>query len=178
MAAADPEQAGNACTVDENIAAILRLENDAVRTRSLPVRVADAITSVIGRMSFAAAHIAAIAAWIAVNTRTVPALPPFDSYPFPLLCLILSTESVLLAVFVLMKQNRMSYLSDRRNHLDLQINLLTEREVTRLLQITDRVARHLGVESGLDEEHVRELSAVTEVDKLMGALDDKLAEPS
>ena len=88
----------------------------------------------------------------------MPVVPPFDPYPFQLLCFCLSMEGVLLAVFVLMKQNRMSYLSDRRNHLDLQINLLTEREVTRLLQITDRVARHLGVESGLDEEHVRELS--------------------
>ena len=169
---------GRLGTVDENIAAILRLENEAVRTRTTAGRIADAITSVIGRISFATAHVAAISLWVIVNTSLVPAISAFDPYPFPLLCFLMSTESVLLAVFVLMKQNRMSYLSDRRNHLDLQINLLTEREVTRLLQITDRVARHLGVESGLDEEHVRELSTVTEVDKLMGALDDKLSEPS
>jgi uncharacterized membrane protein len=173
-----PGKDGRLGTVDENIAAILRLENETLRTRTVRDRVADAITSIIGRLAYAAAHVILITIWILLNTRFVPVVPSFDPYPFQLLCFLLSMEGVFLAIFVLMKQNRMSYLSDRRNHLDLQINLLTEREVTRLLQITDRVARHLGVESGLDEEHVRELSRVTEVEKLMGALDDKLAEPS
>ncbi len=171
-------KAGGPGTVDENIAAVLRIENEALRTRTFADRVADRTISVMGRLAFAAAHVVVIAFWVVANRGLVPGVPAFDPYPYQLLCFLASMEGVLLAVFVLMKQNRMSYLSDRRNHLDLQINLLAEREVTRLLQLTDRIARHLGVESGLDEEDLEELSRETEVDKLMDALDDKLAEPS
>ena len=87
-----------------------------------------------------------------------------------------SLEGVLLSTFVLIKQNRMSYLSDRRNHLDLQINMLSEREVTRLLVVTDRIARHVGVATEPADEQAEELSQDTAIDKLMGAIDEKLSE--
>ena len=71
-------------------------------------------------------------------------LPRFDPYPFKLLCMIVSMEGVLLSTFVLIKQNRMGQRADRRNHLDLQVNLLTEQEVTKVIQMLEAISQPPG----------------------------------
>jgi uncharacterized membrane protein len=121
------------------------------------------------RSGFVAIHLAWFGAWAAINTRLLQIIPAFDPYPFQLLCMIVSM--VLLATFVLIKQNRMSYLSDRRAHPDLQINLLAEREVTRLLRLTSDTAKKLQVE----RQHVAaDLEADTEIETLMQEIDRRL----
>ena len=162
--------------VVENIETILRLENAALRSRTWADRLSDSIASFVGTLKFVVLHAVWFTAWAVINAGLVPFVPAFDPYPFQLLAMIVSLEAVLLSTFVLIKQNRMSYLSDRRDHLHLQINLLAEREVTRLLQMMDRVARHLGVEPEPSDIQAEELQEETKIDKLMRALDDKLSE--
>jgi uncharacterized membrane protein len=55
----------------------------------------------------------------------------FDPFPFQLLTLIVSLEAIFLSTFILISQNRDMQLAERRNHLDLQINLLTDRKIRR-----------------------------------------------
>ena len=162
--------------VVENIEAILSLENAALRSRTPADKASDGIASFVGSLTFVLVHVVWFVAWAVVNAGLISFIPAFDPYPFQLLCMIVSLEGVLLSTFVLIKQNRMSYLSDRRNHLDLQINMLSEREVTRLLVVTDRIARHIGVATEPADEQAAELSQDTAIDKLMGAIDEKLSE--
>jgi uncharacterized membrane protein len=162
--------------VVENIETILRLENAALRSRTWADRLSDGIASFVGTLKFVLLHAVWFSAWAVINAGLVPFVPAFDPYPFQLLAVIVSLEAVLLSTFVLLKQKRMSYLSDRRDHLHLQINLLAEREVTRLLQMVDRIARHLGVEPDPADVLAEELHEDTKIDKLMGALDHKLSE--
>jgi uncharacterized membrane protein len=75
--------------------------------------------------------------WIAVNLGSLDFIPPFDPFPFPLLSVVLSGEAVLLTAFVLIRQNRMSRQADQRSHLDLQINLLAEKEATKIIQMLE-----------------------------------------
>ena len=82
----------------------------------------------------------AFVGWAIVNAGIISEIPPFDPYPYALLSSITSLEAVLIAAFVLMKQNRMSIIADRRDHLDLQVNLLTERKATQIIQMLDRLA--------------------------------------
>ena len=159
-----------------NISAIVRLEEEAQKQRSTADRVADGIANFVGSIPFVVIHLLWFGIWVLVNTTSMFRAWKFDPYPFQLLAMIVSLEAVLLSTFVLIKQNRMSYLSDRRDHLHLQINLLAEREVTRLLQMMDRVARHLGVEPEPSDIQAEELQEETKIDKLMRALDDKLSE--
>ena len=154
--------------VAENIEAILRLEDAALRQRTWADTLSDSIADFTGTIWFVAMHLAWFAAWAVVNTGLVHVIPAFDPYPFQLLCMIVSMEGVLLATFVLIKQNRMSYLSDRRAHLDLQINLLAEREVTSLLQMTSDIARKLQVER---RQTAHDLEADTEIETLMQEID-------
>ena len=69
----------------------------------------------------------------------IAALPPFDPFPFGILTLIVSTEGVLLAIIILISQNRMIRQADRRAHLDLQINLLAEQEASLILRQVRRI---------------------------------------
>jgi uncharacterized membrane protein len=158
--------------VAENIETILRLEDTAMRRRTPADRVADAIAGFAGTVGFVVLHLVWFALWVTINTRVLPLGAPFDPYPFALLAMIVSLEGVLLSTFVLIKQNRIGFLSDRRAHVDLQISLLTEREVTRLLQMMERVAERVGVEHrGVAGP---ELSRETPIEGLVQALDSKL----
>jgi uncharacterized membrane protein len=106
---------------------------------------------------------------VLVNADVVPGLSRFDPFPYPLLSSITSLEAVLLAAFVLMKQNRMSTVADRRDHLDLQVNLLTERETTRIIQMLDRLSGHLGLEQHRDADS-HEMSQHVAVEHLIDEL--------
>src|SRR6185437_6842965 len=93
--------------------------------------------------------------WILVNLNMVPGIKPFDRFPFLLLSVVVSVEAIFLSTFVLMKQNRMSKRADQRAHLDLQINLLSEREMTMVLQLLQQISHRLGV--GASGAHIDEL---------------------
>ena len=98
----------------------------------------------------------------------------FDPYPFGLLTMAVSMEGVLLAILVLITQNRMSAQSDRRDHLDLQIDLLAEQEMTVVLRLLARISERLGLPVDEREPHdARKLMDPTDIDALMRALGDR-----
>ena len=164
-------------TVVENIQAIIRMEEQSARQRSPTDRAADAIASFAGTVTFVVLHLVWFAAWTAFNVGWIPlGAKPFDPYPFQLLSLIVSLEAVLLSTFVLIKQNRMGLRSDRRNHLDLQINLLTEKEVTKVIQMLEGISAHLGIEHGVVDRETQELGEVTAVGDLAQELQRSLPE--
>ena len=112
-------------------------------------RLAQKITDFAGSMLFVYLHLALVGAWVAVNLGWVPGVRPFDP-TFVILATIASVEAIFLSTFVLISQNRTAEMADRRAKLDLQINLLAEHEVTRLLSLMKAVAEHLGVEEARD----------------------------
>jgi len=138
-------------SVVQNVEKVLRVENETQRPCSRSEAITDAIGGFVGTISFVVAQLLAFAAWVVVNAGTFPQLAPFDPFPYPLLSSITSLEAVFLAAFVLMKQNRMGMVADRRDHLDLQVNLLTEQRATQIIQMLDRLSTRLGVEQNQDE---------------------------
>jgi len=108
-----------------------------------------------------------------VNLGWTP-LRPFDPFPFGILTLIVSAEGVLLAIFVLVSQNRMSRQANQRAHLNLQISLLAEQETTKLLQKVQSVLDHLGVDP--TDQDVQRLSQETHVETLVSELQRSLPE--
>jgi uncharacterized membrane protein len=155
----------------ENIEAIVRLEEEFLHQRSLWDRVSDGVAAFTGSIAFVLLHISIFLAWFTINLGLLPGIRPFDPYPFILLAMGVSCEGVLLSTFVLMKQNRMSRRAEQRDHLHLQIALLAERELTKLLQGQRRISEHLGVALDLESE---ELSEETAVDSLARELKAKL----
>jgi uncharacterized membrane protein len=167
---------GNITAVPEpaarNIEAIAALEREALHDRSRLDRFTDAVTSVAGSPLFIVAHAAWFAAWVALNVMRVPA---FDPYPFGLLVLIVSLEAIFLSTAVLMTQNRMQRQADKRAHLDLQVNLLAEQELTTMLKMLTGICQRLDVQVAARDGRVEQLLADTDIHKIAVALDRELA---
>jgi uncharacterized membrane protein len=135
--------------VDQNIESLVRMRAAKEREKGAQEHIADALTMFSGSMVFVYVHAVWFGLWIAFNVGLLGS-KPFDPFPFSLLTLIVSLEAIFLSTFVLISQNHAGALADKRAELDLQINLLAEHEITRLLVIMDAVADHLGVQ--LDEK--------------------------
>ena len=112
-------------------------------------KIADAITVFTGSMRFVYLHLVLYGAWIASNL--VPGLPHFDE-SFVILAMEASVEAIFLSTFVLISQNRASAANDKRDDLDLHINLLAEHELTRLIEMVSAIAKKLDVRTGADKE--------------------------
>jgi uncharacterized membrane protein len=130
--------------IERNIRTIIHLRTKAARERSLQGRIADAITSFSGRMVFAYVHIVWFGIWILLNTGRF-GIRVFDPFPYGLLTMIVSLEAIFLSTFVLISQNRMGEETERRADLDLHIGLLTEHELTRVLQMLDAIQDKLNI---------------------------------
>jgi uncharacterized membrane protein len=130
--------------IEKNIRTIIHLRTKAAHARSLQDRLADAITTFSGRMIFAYIHIVWFGVWILLNTGWF-GLRAFDPFPYGLLTMIVSLEAIFLSTFVLISQNRLGKETERHADLDLQIGLLTEHELTRVLQMLDAIQDKLGI---------------------------------
>jgi uncharacterized membrane protein len=168
QAAANPTQ--------YNIDAIAKLENDALNRRTPTERVSDIITKIVGNVGFLLAQLILISGWSLVNLHLIPVVKAFDPFPFGVLALIVSSESVFLTIFVLISQSRMARQSERRSHLDLQVGMLSEQELTTILQMLQKLCQHMGVNVDSSGQEVRSFSKTTDVHKLASELEDKLPE--
>ena len=92
-------------------------------------------------------HLVLVTPWLTVNTGHISGIRPFDSSPFSLLGVVVAVEAVILSSFILMRQNRMLRRGERRDHLNLQTDLLAEKEITTLLQTVRAICRHMGLQS-------------------------------
>ena len=148
----------------QNVQAMQRLEVAALASRSRSDKIAGFIARFCGSMPFVWLHVAAFATWLLFNT--LPGLPHFDPFPFTFLTLVVSLEAIFLSTFILISQNYELRTSDRRNQLDLQINLLTEQENTKMLQMLERIGKKLGVSMD-DDPAVRILKKATHPEALV-----------
>lgn len=137
--------------MERNIRTLYRLRADSNQSRGVQDRIADAITTFSGSMSFIYLHACWFLIWILLNTGRF-GVRAFDPFPYGLLTMIVSLEAIFLSTFVLLSQNRMAEAQDRRADLDLQIGLLTEHEVTRVLQMLDAIQDRLGIQNDADSE--------------------------
>jgi uncharacterized membrane protein len=137
--------------IERYIRTIVHMRLKAARQRTPEQRLADAITSFSGRMAFVYFHIVWFAVWILLNSDLFN-IEPFDPFPYGLLTMIVSLEAIFLSTFVLISQNRMAELSEQRADLDLHIDLLTEYELTRVLQMLDAIQDKLGISNDEDPE--------------------------
>lgn len=136
--------------VARNISALLTRRRQQEQTMSRQDRLADTITRFTGSMGFVYLHLAGFGLWVLINLGWTP-LPPFDP-SFVILAMVASVEAIFLSTFVLISQNRMGAMTDKRAELDLQVSLLAEHEVTRVLMLVTAMAEHLGIDAAHDPE--------------------------
>ena len=155
-------------TVDDvterNVQTIVQLEDSAKANRNSTDRMADVIARFCGSFTFVWVHVLVFSTWIAVNV--LEGIPHFDPYPFTFLTLVVSLEAIFLSTFILISQNHEMRISERRNHLDLQINLLTEQENTKMLKLLESIAQKIGARTE-DDPSLQVLEQSTRPEKLV-----------
>lgn len=138
--------------IQKNIDLIDHLKQQALEHRTLQDRFADCMTDFSGSMAFFYTHIVWFGIWIVLNNGWIPGVKAFDPFPYGLLTMVVSLEAIFLSTFVLISQNRQGAITERQNALDLQIDLLAEYEITRMLRLVDKMAEKMGIEDAYDKE--------------------------
>lgn len=156
-----------------NIEAIAALEREALHDRTQLDRFTDRVTAAAGSPAFIIAHAVWFGGWIVYNATRDHA---FDPYPFGLLMLVVSLEAIFLSAAVLMTQNRMQRQADKRAHLDLQVNLLAEQELTTMLKMLAGICRRLEVAVESRDANVDQLVKDTDIHTIAVAIDRELTD--
>lgn len=155
--------------LERNIRTILKLRWRATRERKVQDRIADAITDFSGHLAFVYIHIVWFGSWVLLNMGLF-GMKPFDPFPYGLLTMLVSLEAIFLSTFVLISQNRISAESESRANLSLQIGLLTEHEVTRVLQMLDVIQDRMGIDNDKDSE-LADLEMETKPEDVLAEID-------
>ena len=154
--------------MQRNIRAVLEKRRIESEKKSLDLRIADRITRFTGSMLFVYIHLVLFGSWIVWNLPGVP-VPKFDS-SFVVLAMFASVEAIFLSTFVLISQNRMAEQADRRADLDLQVSLLAEHEVTKLITMVKHIAERLDLEVARRRPDLKELEQDVAPEKVLDAL--------
>ena len=156
----------------DSIETILEIEKEDREELAPAHRIFHALGAFFGTIYFIAFQGVAVAIWIGLNSIASMRPWAFDPFPFPLLATFLSVEAVLLTSCVLIRQNSMDRTSERRDNLELQINLLAEKEATRALDILHRIGKHLQIPE-LGDRQSLELAQETPVDEIARELKER-----
>jgi uncharacterized membrane protein len=159
--------AGLAPILEHNIQTLIARRQREDEERTTEDKIAAAITRFSGSMRFVYIHVLLVGGWILWNSPFSP-LPKFDP-SLVILAMAASVEAIFLSTFILITQNRITALADKRADLDLQISLLAEHEITRLVQLVSAIAEKMGIEESKDpnlQELKQDVSAEKVLDKL------------
>ncbi len=163
--------------LEENVQAIKRWERAILLARSKAEQVSDWIVSTAGSGPVLVLHVVWFGIWVTVNAGAIRGIRPFDPFPFPFLTMTVSLEAIFLALFVLASQNRLTRQADKRSHLNLQVDLLAEREMTAVLQLLQDIALHFDVQTSVTPDQLRDLKKKTDLRRLTNRLEE-LVEPA
>ncbi|HYE33217.1 MAG TPA: DUF1003 domain-containing protein [Methylomirabilota bacterium] len=155
--------------VERNICALLNRRKAEEHALGWQDKVAEKVTAFSGSMLFVYIHLAGVAFWVAANLGWIPGVPKWDE-SFVVLAMIASVEAIFLSTFILITQNRMMAQADKRADLNLQISLLAEHEITRVLRLNRIMAEKLGIDLAHDPE-LRELSQDVPPEKILETIE-------
>ena len=159
----------------DHIEIIAKHEQEFLARRTRSERVGDALGSFIGSLKFVVIHVCMFSAWLLFNTLRL-GVPHFDPFPYPLLDLCVALEAIFLASFIVMRQSRQGRRSDERNHLILQILMLTEREITAVLGVERQLADRLGLKKVATDAEIEQLVQKTPIDELAQTVKEEILE--
>ncbi len=157
----------------DNRQLIMSLKSREDEKRGLKEKIADGLTSLFGTVPFLLLNLIIFGIWIVVNVGIVPGITPFDPFPFGFLTMVVSLEAIVLAIIVLISQNRSAKIAEFREEVDLQVDLITEREITKLLQLMTLIAEKQGIDLSQDAE-LQSMLAPTAINTIEDSLEQEV----
>ena len=161
--------------LDKDIETIVDMRMVTERKVGRHQRMIEKVTSSIGRPLALYFIFLIVLLWIMLNEfHTYLGIPSFDSPPFTWLQDTVSLSALLMTTAVLITQNRQAKVTEQRRHLDLQITLLTERKVSKLIALVEDLRKdiptvkdHQDAEAQAMKEPVDPHTALTSLNKTL-----------
>jgi uncharacterized membrane protein len=160
--------------VQEHVDTILKHEQEFIARRTPSERLGDTIAGFVGSLGFVGLHLCVFVFWVAANSFHL-GIPRFDPFPFSLLGTCVSLEALLIASFILMRQARLARRADERDHLVLQILLLTEKEITAVIRMNREMAAKQGLSGIARDKDIKELGEQTSIDGVAQTIQEALS---
>ena len=148
-------------------------KHDAKRTAAEVI--ADKVTQFTGTVTFLLINTVWFFVWILVNLNLFPSIKAFDPFPFALLTMIVSLEAIFLSIFVLISQNRDAKIADLRQEIDLQINMISEEEITKIMQMLAAIYKKVEKKEERDPE-ILEMMKPLNIDEIEKRLETEYDE--
>ena len=149
-----------------NVRKVAEIEKAQKANRTTGEKISELIAGFCGSMTFVYVHVAWFAGWILTNSVFMN--KGFDPFPYTFLTLVVSLEAIFLSTFILISQNHETRLTERRNQLDLQVNMLSEQENTKMLELLQRIAIQVGIKN--DDPETAALLEPMEPGRLLGQI--------
>jgi uncharacterized membrane protein len=154
--------------IERNVNALLKRKQLDKKRRSAVEKFGVVVTSFAGSMVSVVVHLILFGGWIAWNLGWL-GWKPFD-HSFIIMATFAAVEAIFLTTFVLIGQKHMNAQADKWAELDLQVSLLTEHEVTRILTLVTAVAKKFDIEVAEDKE-LEELSKDIKPEKVLDTME-------
>ena len=158
--------------IERNVNALLHRKKEETKKRNFKEKIIDSITAFVGSMFSIYFHSILYGIWIIWD------LGWFDLKPFNPNFIDIATfaavEAIFLSTFVLIGQKRMNVQTEKWAELDLQISLLTEHEVTRMMNLVKAIAKKMKIQEA-DDKEIDELSKDIHPDNVLDTM-EKAAE--
>ncbi|MBI4696400.1 MAG: DUF1003 domain-containing protein [Gammaproteobacteria bacterium] len=155
-----------------NVRSIAEIERTARDNVSFAERIARRVAAFCGSVTFVWLHVVWFGGWMLANSHWLP--DPPDPFPYTFLTLIVSLEAIFLSAFILISQNQEARVADRRNQLDLQINLLAEQEATKTLCLLEKICTRLDIP--VHDPELAELKRASEPEAMLELIDRNMDE--
>lgn len=155
----------------KNIEIIAQVEQQLLGKRSRVERIGEGITRFFGSFFFIVTHVVFLTGWILLNSGRITGTDAFDPYPFAFLALVVGIEFIFLTTFVLINQKHQIRRTEQWWHLHLQLSMLTEQEVTKIMQMLDLVCRRMGLEKTEHDQELSDMTQATSVTAVVGELE-------
>jgi uncharacterized membrane protein len=159
--------------LEQNIDTVLEVQKRESEQRSGAHRFIDHIGRVIGRPMYLFGLFALAATWIAVNVLAPRfGLRAFDALPFPLLDGILSLAALVSTTVILIAQNRQTRIEQQHAHIALQVNLLTEQKVAKVINLIEELRRDLPMVKDRYDAQAASLAKQTDALQVLTAIEE------
>jgi uncharacterized membrane protein len=159
--------------IDQNIESIVALRRREWESVSVSQRRVERLSRFIGRPVYLVALLGFVAGWIVYNlTAASWGLKPFDAPPFEMLDGIMSLVALITTTIVLISQNRQAKLEQQHTHLALQVNLLTEQKVTKLIHLIEELRRDLPMVKDRHDAQATALQERADTARVLSAIEE------
>jgi uncharacterized membrane protein len=131
---------------------IQSFEAKELKKRPFIIKIADKLSSFFGSFWFLGFNVSLFVFWIVANQGLIPGVPIYDPFPYFFLTTGVSLEAIFLTIVVLISQQRQNQVATIREELDMQVNRIAEREITKALYVLTKIAEKQKIDLSEDPE--------------------------